>query len=115
MVTVCGLFYEKNKLNHTLSEDFGYYQLSYTSKRSVDTIFYASPLIKDTAIVVYGTSQPYRNDISFQLKFKGKTLEPLASLPVVADSFKQEPLTIKVDTLERFRQLLAEQKNKIKN
>jgi len=107
--------FEKNKLNHTLSEDFGFYELSYTSKRETDTIYFASPLIQDTSIVVYGTSQPYRNDISFQLKYNGKKLEPLKGVVVSADSIKLEPLTIKVDTLDRFKELLADQKNKIRN
>jgi hypothetical protein len=107
--------YEKTKLTYSTSEDFGFYELKFTSKSAEEKIYFASPLIKDTFIVTKGTESPERKDLSFQLAYKGRSLSPIPLNNTELDSPQLEPLTIEVDTLENFKALLKQQVSKVNN
>lgn len=105
--------YEKNKLNYTTSGDFGYYELKFSSKKESEWIYFTSPLISDTSILIKGTSSPEKKDLSFPLAYKGRSLSPIKTNDHLMDSPQLEPLTIHLDTQRNYKNLLQEQINKL--
>lgn len=107
--------YERSKLTYGTSEDFGFYSLKFTSKSANETIYFSSPLIKDTSFTVKGLASPERRDISFQLAYKGRALSPIKLETLQLDSPELEPLTIEIDTLEAANGIFQKHLSKLEN
>ncbi len=102
--------YEKQMLAATLSEDFGFYELKFSTKEPEAYIQFSSPMIEDTMIKVFGKSQPAVNDLSFQLQMRSKPMSLINSLPP-PDSIGMS--TIKTDSLSKLEKLAANFNQKI--